>query len=173
MADPNTLRKVPTHNPRAATPRAMAQSEPQMVTVKAIVDTLTATNGETYESPRVVYDMADNPIPHDVFVTTPLTASLVLAIKAGDIEEADEGTGDTTRVKGGMPAEFGGRLTEEVQQERQERRERAEQLRNERQGGERQEPQDAAPTRQREGGRPDSSQDRGPERRQEEQQSRG
>lgn len=110
-------RPTPTLNQRAATPRAMAQTEPLMLTVKAKVDKLTDKDGNEYDSPRVVYDIQDSPIPHDVFVTTPLTATLVLAIKAGDVEEADEGTiTDKT-----LPTEFGGRLTEERAQQRRER----------------------------------------------------
>jgi hypothetical protein len=135
MADPNKLRKVPTFNPQAATARAMAPAEPQMVTVKAKVDTVTNLDGSTYESPRVVYDLMDTMIPHDVFVDTPLTASITLAILSGDLEQADTGTGDEGAPEGRapapdfskmhLPAEFGGRLTEEVQRARQERRERA------------------------------------------------
>jgi hypothetical protein len=167
-------RNSPTLNQQPATPRALAPTEPLMLTVKAVVDTKQDSTGQTYESPRMVYDIQDNPIPHDHFVTTPLTATLVLAIKSGDVEEADEGTGDQQSLKqGGMPTEFGGRLTEDKQKDRRERLDRAQQRRQERTGGERQQPQDAAPTRQREGGRPDSSQDRLPERRQEDQQSRG
>jgi hypothetical protein len=134
MADPNKIRSVPTFNPRPATAQAMAPAEPKMITVKAAVDTITAPNGETYESPRVVYDMADVPIPHDAFVTTPMTASLVLAIMSGDVIQADEGNidggeGTPALSKLALPAEFGGRPTEEQAQAQIERRERAEQAR--------------------------------------------
>jgi hypothetical protein len=98
---------VPTFNPRAATPRAMAPHDPPMLTVKAVVDQVTGTDGVTYESPRVVYDIQDMPIPHEDFVTTPLTSSLVLAIMAGDLEEM-EPTPAIARMR--LPAEFGGRL---------------------------------------------------------------
>jgi len=121
-------RNSPTMNQQPATPRAMAPAEPQMLTVKAAVDTLKDSNGQDYESPRVVYDIQDMPIPHDRFVTTPLTASLVLAIKAGDLEEADEGTGDVVRITDKtMPAEFGGRPNEKKQKELRDRLDRVRQ----------------------------------------------
>ena len=116
-------RNAPTLNQRPATPRAVAQVEPQMLTVKAVVDQRTDSNGQTYDSPRVVYDINDMPIPHEDFVTTPLTASLVLAIKAGDLIENEA----TPGMESGMPSEFGGRPTEERQQQRQERQERSRQ----------------------------------------------
>lgn len=109
MADPNKLRKIPTFNPRAATAAAMTPAEPAMLTVKAKVDTITNANGSTRESPRVVYDSTDTPIPHDQFATVLLTADLVLAIQTGDLEEADAGTGDTSSLsKVKLSADFGG-----------------------------------------------------------------
>jgi hypothetical protein len=105
MADPNKLRRVPTFNPRAASPRATAPGEPQMLTVKANVVTLPDGKGGSYESPAVVYDMADSPIPADRFVTIPMTADLVLAIKTGDlIEEAPSPGMEAAKLS----AEFGG-----------------------------------------------------------------
>jgi len=116
MADPSRLRKVPTFNPRAASPRAMAPHDPQMLTVKAVVDQITGTDGVTYESPRVVYDIQDMPIPHEDFVTTPLTSSLVLAIMAGDLVEMEPNPA-IARMR--LPAEFGGRRVakEETQED--------------------------------------------------------
>jgi hypothetical protein len=153
MANPNMLRKIPTFNPRAATPAAMAQVEPQTVTVKATVDTITNPDGSTRESPRVVYDSNDMPIPHDAFATVMLTADLTIAILAGDLEEADSGTGDEGEgtpavVKEGarLPADFGGQPTAEEAQAKRDRIEAAEQARKDRleqgvgQAGQRQEP---------------------------------
>jgi hypothetical protein len=108
MADPNTLRKVPTFNPRPASAAAMARPEQKMLTVKAKVDTRQDKNGNEYQSPRVVYDDTDQPIPHMEFATVPLTVSLVLALKAGDLIEAEPTPG---LEEGTLPAEFGGRLT--------------------------------------------------------------
>jgi hypothetical protein len=105
MADPSKLRRVPTFNPRAASPRATAQAEPQMLTVKAAMATLPDGKGGTYESPVVVYDVMDTPIPGDRFVTVPLTADLVLAIKTGDLIEQTPSPGMTAAK---LPAEFGG-----------------------------------------------------------------
>jgi hypothetical protein len=137
MADPNKLRKVPTFNPRAATAAAMAPAEPKTLTVKAKVDTITNPDGSTRESPRMVYDSTDNPIPHDVFATVLMTADLVLAIQTGDLEEADSGTGDegegTPAIKDiKLSADFGGQPTEDDAAALKERHERAEQARKER-----------------------------------------
>jgi len=107
-------RTTPTFNPQAASPRATAPTEPQMLRVKAKVDSLTSTAGEPYDSPRVVYDMNDQLIPHEDYVTTPMTASLVLALMAGDIEEEPPPAPPpgTAFKDMKMPAEFGGRLEE-------------------------------------------------------------
>lgn len=111
MADPNKLRKVPTFNPRVATPKAMAPGEPQMLTVRAATATLPDGKGGTYESARVVYDLADTPIPADRFVTVPMTADLVLAIKTGDLIEETPSPGlAMTRLS----AEFGGGITRQA-----------------------------------------------------------
>ena len=83
------LRAVPTFNPLPPSPRTLAPTQPQTLTVKAVVDTIQDTSGNDVQVPRIVYDMADTPIPHENFVTTPLTASLVLAIQQGDVVEEE------------------------------------------------------------------------------------
>jgi hypothetical protein len=136
MADPNKLRKVPTFNPRPATKSAMSPGEPKTLTVKAAVDTITNTDGSTRESPRVVYDSNDMPIPHEDFAQVLMTADLVLAIQTGDlieaqVEQPEGGPGvDLSKVK--LSAEFGGQPTEEDAQALRERQERAEQARQDR-----------------------------------------
>ena len=40
----------------------------------------------------MVYDSEGNPIPGDSFVTVPVSASLVRAVQAGDLEEAEAET---------------------------------------------------------------------------------
>jgi hypothetical protein len=99
-------RNAPTLNQRPATKETLAETEALMLSVKAATDTFQDKEGNDYESPRVVYDINDMPIPHDRFVVTPLTANLVLAIKAGDLIESEVTPG---LEPGKMPAEFGGR----------------------------------------------------------------
>lgn len=46
--------------------------------------TVKAKNG------AIVYDFTGAPIPGDQFVTVPMSASLVNAVRAGDLEEMEE-----------------------------------------------------------------------------------